>query len=95
MGHQDIGQKDKHVRLYEDMLRTGKHNSTIVLILCREKDRTTVKNLVLGASEQLFASKYMKYLRNAEELIKELEDVSHRIKEIQAAYVCYKQLKMY
>ena len=37
--HQDIGQMDTYVRLYEDQMRGTGDNPTIGLILCSEKDR--------------------------------------------------------
>ena len=71
--HQDIGQMDMYVRLYEDKYTSPDDNPTIGLILCTHKDETVVKYSVLNESVQLFASKYMLYLPTEEELKAELE----------------------
>jgi predicted nuclease of restriction endonuclease-like (RecB) superfamily len=71
--HQDIGQMDMYVRLYEDKYKNQDDNPTIGLILCTHKDQTVVKYSVLSESTQLFASKYVLYLPTETELIAELE----------------------
>jgi predicted nuclease of restriction endonuclease-like (RecB) superfamily len=71
--HQDIGQKDMYVRLFEDKIKGPDDNPTIGIILCTEKDRTIVKYSVIKESRQLFAAKYKLYLPTEEELQNELE----------------------
>lgn len=71
--HQDIGQMDMYVRLYEDKYKNADDNPTIGLILCTHKDQTVVKYSVLNENKQLFASKYVLYLPTEAELIAELE----------------------
>ena len=71
--HEDVGQMDMYVRLYEDLHKAPDDNPTIGLILCTHKDRTVVKYSVLNESAQLFASKYMLYLPSEAELRAELE----------------------
>lgn len=66
--HQDIGQMDMYVRMYEDLKKGPDDNPTIGLILCAEKDETVVKYSVLSDNKQLFASKYMLYMPKEEEL---------------------------
>lgn len=73
LSHEDIGQMDMYVRLYEDKYKTPDDNPTIGLILCTHKDHTIVKYSVLNESKQLFASKYMLYLPSEAELKAELE----------------------
>lgn len=70
--HQDIGQMDMYVRLYEDRVRGPKDNPTIGIILCSEKDETVVRYSVLKDSKKLFASKYKLYLPTEKELREEL-----------------------
>lgn len=53
--HQDIGQMDMYVRLFEDRMKTEGDNPTIGLILCTEKDETIERYSVLEESRQLFA----------------------------------------
>lgn len=71
--HQDIGQMDMYVRLYEDKYKSPDDNPTIGIILCTEKDHTVVKYSVLNESRQLFASRYRLYLPTEEELSAEIE----------------------
>lgn len=71
--HQDIGQMDMYVRLYEDAIKGGDNNPTIGIILCTEKDHTVVKYSVLNENRRLFASKYKLYLPTEEELAREVE----------------------
>lgn len=71
--HQDIGQMDMYVRLYEDKYKSPDDNPTIGIILCTEKDHTVVKYSVLNESRNLFASKYRLYLPTEEELQVEIE----------------------
>ena len=71
--HQDIGQMDMYVRLYEDRVKGEGDNPTVGIILCTEKDHTVVKYSVLNESRQLFASKYRLYLPSEEELRAEIE----------------------
>lgn len=75
--HQDIGQMDMYVRMYEDKIRQKAYNPTIGLILCTEKDETVVKYSVLKGSRQLFASKYMTCLPTEAELKAEIEREKH------------------
>lgn len=70
--HQDIGQMDMYVRMFDDLKRNEDDNSTIGIIFCDSKDETLVKYSVLKESEQLFASKYQKVLPTEEELIAEI-----------------------
>lgn len=71
--HQDIGQMDMYVRMFDDLKRREDDNPTIGIIFCTDKDETVVKYSVLNESKQLFASKYMTVLPTVEELEKELE----------------------
>ncbi|EDN69237.1 protein containing DUF1016 [Beggiatoa sp. PS] len=73
LSHQDIGQMDMYVRLFDDLKRQVDDNPSIGIILCADKDDTVVKYSVLKDSEQLFASKYRLVLPTEEELIVELE----------------------
>lgn len=73
LAHQDIGQMDMYVRMFDDLKRGKDDNPTIGIILCADKDEAMVKYSVLSESEQLFASKYRTILPTEEELIAELE----------------------
>ena len=71
--HQDIGQLDMYVRMYDDLKKQGNDNPTIGLLLCTDTDRTIIKYSVLNDNKNLFASKYINYLPSEEELINEIE----------------------
>ncbi|RBQ02900.1 PDDEXK nuclease domain-containing protein [Pedobacter miscanthi] len=68
LSHQDIGQIDMYVRMFDDLKRNEGDNPTIGLLLCTEKDETIVKYSVLSDKNHLFASKYLLYLPKEEEL---------------------------
>lgn len=71
--HQDIGQLDMYIRMYDDLKRGSDDNPTVGILLCTETDKTIAKYSVLNGSEQLFAAKYLPYLPTEEELIEEIE----------------------
>lgn len=71
--HQDIGQMDGYVRMYEEQRRIDGDNPTIGLILCSEKNDAVARYSVLQDSQQLFASRYRLTLPSEEELQRELQ----------------------
>ncbi len=73
LSHQDIGQMDMYVRMYDDLRRSESDNPTVGLLLCGGKDQSVVRYSVLHESEQLFASKYRLILPSEEELRREIE----------------------
>ncbi len=70
--HQDVGQMDMYVRMYDDLRRGEGDNPTVGILLCGSKDQSVVRYSVLNGSEQLFASKYRLVLPSEEELRLEL-----------------------
>jgi predicted nuclease of restriction endonuclease-like (RecB) superfamily len=84
--HQDIGQMDMYVRMFDDLKRGDDDNPTVGIIFCTSKDETVVKYSVLKDSEQLFASKYRLILPTEEELAKEIERERRMIMERSAQY---------
>ncbi|MBL0294293.1 MAG: DUF1016 family protein [Saprospiraceae bacterium] len=66
--HQDVGQIDMYVRMYDDLKRSPGDNPSIGILLCREKDETIVKYSVINDKNKLFPSKYLLYLPKEEEL---------------------------
>lgn len=81
--HQDVGQMDMYVRMYNDLEKAENDNPTIGIILCADKDNTVVKYSVLNDNENLFVSKYKLYLPSEEELRAEIErDVLELQREI-------------
>ncbi len=79
--HQDIGQMDMYVRMFDDLKRGAGDNPTIGVILCTEKSRTVVKYSVLSGNEQLFASTYLQFLPTEAELAAEIEREKRLISE--------------
>jgi RecB family endonuclease NucS len=73
IGHQDIGQLDMYVRMYDDLKKQDTDNPTIGILLCTETDNVIVKYSVLNQNEQLFATKYLAYLPSEADLIAEIE----------------------
>jgi len=72
LAHQDIGQMDMYVRMYDDLRRSHEDNPTVGIILCAQKDKSIVRYSVLHGNEQLFATKYKLVLPSEEELRAEL-----------------------
>ena len=68
LSHQDIGQMDMYVRLYEKFKKQEGDNPTVGLILCSDNDKTVMEYSMLKESKQLFASKYQLYLPTQEEV---------------------------
>ena len=73
ISHQDVGQMDMYVRMYDELRRTEGDNPTIGLILCSETSRDIARYSVLHENPQLFTAKYLTYLPSEEELRKEIE----------------------
>lgn len=71
--HQDIGQMDMYVRMFDDLKKADDDNPTIGIIFCTDKDESIVKYSVLSESQQIFASKYKTVLPTEQELCAELE----------------------
>ncbi len=71
--HQDVGQLDMYVRMYDDLYKGEDDNPTIGILLCTDTDNTIARYSVLHDSDQLFASKYMAYMPTEEELRLEIE----------------------
>lgn len=71
--HQDVGQMDMYVRMYDERVRGEGDNPTIGIILCSETDEDIARYSVLHDNNQLFASKYMLYMPTEEELRNEIE----------------------
>lgn len=71
--HQDVGQMDMYVRMYDEQVRGEGDNPTIGIVLCSETDEDIARYSVLHDNDRLFASKYMLYMPTEEELREEIE----------------------
>jgi predicted nuclease of restriction endonuclease-like (RecB) superfamily len=81
--HQDIGQMDMYVRMYDDLRRNEGDNPTVGILLCGGKDQSVARYSVLHESEQLFASKYRLVLPSEEVLRREIERERAIVEEAQ------------
>ena len=79
--HQDVGQMDTYVRLYDEKYKGDDDNPTMGLVLCSEKSEAVVKYSVLADQKQLFAAKYLSYLPTEEELQQELLRERERVQQ--------------
>lgn len=68
LSHQDIGQIDMYVRMYDDLKKDETDQPTIGILLCSEKDETIVKYSVLADKKSVFASQYLLYMPKEEDL---------------------------
>ena len=71
--HQDIGQLDMYVRMYDDLVKGADDAPTVGVLLCTDTDSTIARYSVLHENEQLYAAKYMTYMPTEEELRNEIE----------------------
>ena len=71
--HQDVGQMDMYVRMYDDLKRGPEDSPTVGIILCAQRDESVVRYSMLQGHEQLFTSKYKLVLPSEEELRAELD----------------------
>ena len=71
--HQDVGQMDMYIRMYDELKRSEGDNPTIGIVLCSDTDDDIARYSVMHGNEQLFASKYKLYLPTEEKLKAEIE----------------------
>ena len=71
--HQDIGQMDSYVRMFDAHAKPEGDNPTIGLILCSKKGQAIAKYSVLSEGKRIFAAKYVKILPTENELKREIE----------------------
>ena len=71
--HQDVGQMDMYIRMYDELKRSEGDNPTLGIVLCADTDEDIARYSLMHGNEQLFASKYKLYLPTEEELKAEIE----------------------
>ena len=71
--HQDVGQMDMYVRMYDDLKRTEGDNPTVGIVLCSETSKDIARYSVLHDNKNLFAAKYMPLMPTEDELRREIE----------------------
>lgn len=71
--HQDVGQMDMYVRMFDELKKDANDNPTLGIVLCSENDEDIARYSILKGNEQLFATKYKLYLPSEEELKAEIQ----------------------
>ena len=71
--HQDVGQMDMYVKMYDEMMCPQGHNPTIGILLCADTDDDVAHYSVLNGNDQLYAAKYLTYMPTQDELRREIE----------------------
>ena len=71
--HQDVGQMDMYIRMYDELKQCEGDNPTLGIVLCADTDSDVARYSVLHDNEQLYMSKYKLYLPTEEELRAEIE----------------------
>ena len=77
--HRDLGQMQMYVNFYDREVKTDDENSTIGIILCRDKKETIARYTLPEDNTQIFASKYKLYLPTEDELIRQVDEVAKRL----------------
>ena len=72
--HQDVGQMDMHIRMYDELKKEEGNNPTIGLLLCSDTSKDLARYSILKDSKQLYAAKYLTYLPSEEELSREIRE---------------------
>lgn len=70
--HQDVGQMDMYIRMYDERKRSKDDNPTIGIVLCSDTDEDIARYSIMHGNEQLFATKYKLYLPSEDELRREI-----------------------
>lgn len=73
--HEDVGQMDSYIRMFDALHKNPDDNPTLGIILCSQKSEAIVKYSVLNDGKQIFASRYKLYLPTEEEFKKMLENI--------------------
>lgn len=71
--HQDVGQMDMYVRMYDQLKCTEGDNPTVGLILCSDTSEDMARYSILNDNRHIFQAKYLTYLPSTEALAKEIE----------------------
>ena len=71
--HQDVGQIDMYVRMFDEYKRKEGDNPTIGILLASETSEDIARFSVLHDNDHLFMSKYLTYLPTKEQLRSEIE----------------------
>jgi predicted nuclease of restriction endonuclease-like (RecB) superfamily len=71
LSHQDLGQMQMYVNTFDQQLKTADENSTIGIILCKQRNKALVE-ITLPKDANIHAHEYQLYLPSKEELQRKL-----------------------
>lgn len=77
----DIGQINAYLNYYKIEVNEASDNEPIGIVLCADKDEIVAEYALGGLTNQIFASRYVYYLPNKEELIEQVQKVIKEINE--------------
>ncbi|MEI6090800.1 MAG: PDDEXK nuclease domain-containing protein [bacterium] len=80
VSHQDVGQMDMYVRMYDELKKSTDDNPTLGIVLCTETDQDIARYSILKGNEQIFATKYRLFLPTEAELRAEIEREKLKLK---------------
>ena len=72
--HQDVGQMDMYVKMFDEREKGESDNPTIGILLCSDTDADVARYSNLSENNHLFASKYKTYLPTQAEIKAEIEN---------------------
>ena len=78
---ENIGQMNAYVNYYEKEVNDAGDEKPIGIILCANASEVVAEYALGGLENQIFASKYIYYLPNKEELIKQVENAMKEMDE--------------
>lgn len=73
--HEDVGQMDSYIRMFDALYKNPDDNPTLGIILCSQKSEAIVRYSVLNEGKQIFALRYKLYLPTEEEFKRMLETI--------------------
>src|ERR1019366_8459732 len=71
IAHQDLGQMQMYVNYFDRYVKTGEENSTIGIVLCKQKNKALVE-ITLPKDANIHAREYQLYLPSKDELQQKL-----------------------
>lgn len=71
--HQDVGQMDMYVRMYDELKCKDGDNPTIGILLCSETSQDIARFSILHDNNNIFMAKYLTFLPTKEQLKREIE----------------------
>lgn len=79
-----VGQLNMYLNYYAAEVNDPDDNPPIGIILCTDKDRVAAEYALGGLTNQIFASQYVLYMPEREQLVTQVETVLNRRKEVEA-----------